>query len=63
MSAEPPPEPAQAVPEHAIACRWCNAQPGARCTTRRGRPLPILSHDMRLTDWASRPDPDKEPTA
>lgn len=37
----------------AVACPWCNAKPGEKCVTRRGKTLvPITtldgeSHDMR----------------
>lgn len=34
-------------PEHAIRCPWCQAPPGARCTTKRGRHLAIPSHQAR----------------
>lgn len=38
-------------PEHAIRCPWCGAPPGQRCTSPRGRRLPITSHDARITTW------------
>lgn len=33
--------------ELAVACPHCKAPPGARCTTRRGKPLSIPYHDAR----------------
>jgi len=36
-------------PEWAIRCPWCNAPPGNRCTSPRGRKLAIASHDARIT--------------
>jgi len=47
-SAEP-----EETPEHAIRCPWCNAPKGQRCTTQRGRPLSIPSHDARITTWTA----------
>lgn len=44
-----------AVAEHAIPCSWCGAVARIRCTTKRGRPLPILSHQTRIDDWAATP--------
>ena len=38
-------------PEWAIRCPWCGASPGARCTSPRGRRIPIDSHDARHTTW------------
>lgn len=38
-------------PEWQIRCPWCNAPPGTRCTSPRGRKLPIDSHDARTTAW------------
>jgi hypothetical protein len=35
--------------EWSIRCPWCKAPPGTRCTTQRGRRLPIESHDARHT--------------
>jgi hypothetical protein len=35
-------------PEWAIRCPWCQAAPGQRCTSPRGRRLPINSHDARI---------------
>ncbi|MEU5596613.1 hypothetical protein [Streptomyces sp. NPDC020298] len=40
-----------ALPEHAIRCPWCGAPAGQRCTTPRGRPIGIPSHDARTTAW------------
>lgn len=40
-------------PEWAVRCSWCGAQPGVRCTTKRGRPLSIPSHDARITAWTA----------
>lgn len=40
-------------PEHAIQCPWCGASIGNRCTTRRGRPLAIPSHDARIEAWTA----------
>lgn len=36
------------LPEWAIRCPWCNAPPGNRCTSPRGRRLVIPSHDARI---------------
>jgi hypothetical protein len=36
-------------PEWAIRCPWCNAAPGNRCTSPRGRKLAIETHDARTT--------------
>lgn len=41
----------QAHPEWALACSWCKARPGQRCTTVNGRRLSIPSHDCRITAW------------
>ena len=40
-------------PEWAITCPvpGCGAQPGARCTTPRGRHLAAGSHPSRLDTW------------
>ena len=35
-------------PEWSIRCPWCNAPAGSRCTSPRGRRLPIDSHDARI---------------
>ena len=35
-------------PEWATRCPWCNAPPGQRCTSPRGRRLVIESHDARI---------------
>ena len=43
-----------AHPEHAIRCPWCHAPPGNRCTSPRGRRIPIPSHDARITAWTTR---------
>jgi hypothetical protein len=40
-------------PEWSIRCPWCNAPPGQRCTSPRGRRLPIPSHDARITTWTA----------
>lgn len=40
-------------PEWQIRCDWCEAPVGQRCTTRRGRPLSVPSHDARLTAWTT----------
>lgn len=34
-------------PEWSVRCPWCHAPPGQRCTSPRGRRLPIASHDAR----------------
>ena len=47
-----------APPEWSIRCPWCGAPPGQRCTSPRGRRLPIDSHDARKT--AHRPDTRQE---
>jgi hypothetical protein len=39
--------------EHAVRCPWCNAPPGNRCTSPRGRKLAIASHDARTTTWTA----------
>lgn len=31
-----------------IRCPWCNAAPGQRCTSPRGRSIPVQSHDARI---------------
>lgn len=41
-------------PEWAARCPWCGAQPGVRCTTKRGRPLSIPSHDARTNAWTAQ---------
>lgn len=41
-------------PEWAIRCPWCNAGPGQRCTSPRGRRLPIESHDARINTHNAR---------
>lgn len=41
-------------PEWTIRCPWCNAPAGNRCTTPRGRRLPINSHDARITAHHTR---------
>lgn len=41
-------------PEWAVRCDWCEAPAGQRCTTRRGRPIAIPSHDARLTAWTTQ---------
>ncbi|MBH1939245.1 hypothetical protein I5Q34_34160 [Streptomyces sp. AV19] len=43
-------------PEHAIRCPWCGAQPGQRCTSPRGRRIPVPSHEARITAWTNRPE-------
>ena len=45
-------------PEHAIPCPWCRASPGNRCTTPRGRPLAIPSHDARIQAHAAQQQTD-----
>jgi hypothetical protein len=40
-------------PEWATRCPWCNAPPGQRCTSPRGRRLVIESHDARITAWTN----------
>lgn len=42
-------------PAWAIRCPWCNAAPGQRCASPRGRRLAIETHDARLQEWATRP--------
>lgn len=44
-------------PEHAIRCPWCQAPPRTRCTTPRGRPLTIPSHQARITAWTTEQTP------
>jgi hypothetical protein len=41
-------------PEWAIRCPWCNTPAGQRCTSPRGRKLPIDSHDARITTWTAK---------
>jgi hypothetical protein len=48
-------------PEHAIACPWCKASPGTRCTTQRGRTLAIPSHEARIDAWATTQREDGTP--
>jgi hypothetical protein len=45
-------------PAWSIRCPWCQAPPGQRCTSPRGRKLAIDSHDARKT--AHRPDTRQE---
>ena len=40
-------------PEWAVRCDWCEAPAGQRCTTKRGRPIAIPSHEARLTAWTT----------
>ena len=40
-------------PEWATRCPWCNAAPGQRCTSPRGRRLVIESHDARIEAHAA----------
>jgi hypothetical protein len=47
-------------PEHAIRCPWCQAAPGTRCTTPRGRRLPIPSHNARIQTWTAQQQPEDE---
>jgi hypothetical protein len=35
--------------EWSVRCPWCQAPPGQRCTSPRGRKLAIASHDARKT--------------
>jgi hypothetical protein len=42
-------------PEWTVRCGWCGASAGQRCTTKRGRPLSIPSHDARITAWTAHP--------
>jgi len=42
------------LPEWAIRCPWCQAPPGQRCTSPRGRKLAIASHDARKTAHTAR---------
>lgn len=42
-------------PEWQIRCPWCQAAPGVRCTSPRGRRLTVHSHDARITAWTTRP--------
>jgi hypothetical protein len=41
-------------PEWSVRCPWCQAPPGSRCTSPRGRKLAIASHDARKTAYASQ---------
>lgn len=43
----------EAHPEHAVRCPWCMAPAGHRCTTRRGRPLSVASHQARIDAHAA----------
>lgn len=47
-------------PEWAIRCPWCGAPPGTRCTSPRGRRLPITSHDARTTAYAQQTAHDQQ---
>ncbi|MER5715764.1 hypothetical protein [Streptomyces sp. NPDC002132] len=40
-------------PAWSIRCPWCQAAPGQRCTSPRGRRLPIDTHDARTTAWTN----------
>lgn len=42
----------QHPPEWQVRCPWCQAPPGQRCTSPRGRRLAISSHDARHTAHA-----------
>jgi hypothetical protein len=46
-------------PAWAIRCPWCQASPGQRCTSPRGRRLAIDTHDARHTAWTRRPQETK----
>jgi hypothetical protein len=35
-------------PEWSVRCPWCQAPPGTRCTSPRGRRLAVDSHDARI---------------
>lgn len=41
-------------PEWTIRCPWCQAAPGNRCTSPRGRRLPIETHDARIQAHTAR---------
>lgn len=43
-------------PEWAIHCPWCNAAVGQRCTSPRGRRIPVASHDARIQAWQTAQD-------
>ena len=48
-------------PEWAIRCPWCQAAPGQRCTSPRGRRLVIESHDARINAHAATQTTKEEP--
>lgn len=50
-------------PEWSIRCPWCNAPPGQRCTSPRGRRLVIESHDARITEHTARTTTETEETS
>ncbi|WP_165854448.1 hypothetical protein [Streptomyces sp. V2] len=43
-------------PEWSVACPWCHAPPGTRCTSPRGRRISVDSHDARLAAWTTASD-------
>lgn len=47
-------------PAWSIRCPWCQAAPGVRCTSPRGRRLAVESHDARLQAHTAQTA--KEPT-
>lgn len=47
-------------PEWNIRCPWCQAAPGTRCTSPRGRRLDIESHDARINAWTQQPTKDNQ---
>ncbi|WP_453085190.1 zinc finger domain-containing protein [Streptomyces pharetrae] len=42
-------------PEWATRCPWCQAPPGQRCTSPRGRRIQPASHDARIRAHATPP--------
>lgn len=52
-----------AHPEHAIRCPWCQAPADQRCTTPRGRPLSIPSHQARIDAHHAATKPRAHPGA
>ncbi|MGJ5735193.1 hypothetical protein [Streptomyces caniscabiei] len=40
--------------EWSIRCPWCQAAPGNRCTSPRGRRLAVDSHDARIQAHTAR---------
>lgn len=48
-------------PEWQTRCPWCNASPGQRCTSPRGRRLAVESHDARINAHATQTAKEPKP--